>query len=115
MKINNQCNARFNRTIPCNGPYIESEGCCERHAMLFDIWIAEFNGWKVYAFKGGQDIENPTQGSKNPEQLKNWKRRQFHKWLDTLTLDKVNQLLEIGGEHGDSIEVGNSNLCDSLE
>ena len=47
----NRCKARFNKIITCDGEYIESEGLCLRHAILFDIWIAEYDGWKMYGYK----------------------------------------------------------------
>jgi len=89
-----QCRARSNRTIPCDGEFVPSEGLCLRHACLFDIWIAEHGGHRVYGFKGEHDIETPTVGEKNPEKLRRWKRAQFHKWLDGLTLEAVRRMLE---------------------
>lgn len=73
------------QTIPCAGEIIESEGCCLRHACLFDIWICEYEGNKVYDF-------NPANA--DSERLRQWKRVQFQKWLDTLTLEEVNEMLE---------------------
>lgn len=64
----NHCNAKFNRTVPCEGEYISSEGCCLKHAVLFDVWIAEFEGFRVY------ETDYP-QG---------WKRSKFHQWLDKI-------------------------------
>lgn len=83
----NECNARFNNVIPCKGNYIEAEGCCERHAMLFDVWICEHKGHKVYGFKGSTD------GRKDEESLRRWKRAQFHRWLNKLTVERVDAML----------------------
>lgn len=85
----NKCKTRFNKTIKCAGEYIESEGCCLRHAVLFDIWIAEHDGYKVYGFK------DSTIGDENPEQLKRWKRAQFHKWLDTLNEKQAERMMSV--------------------
>lgn len=87
------CIARNNRTVLCQGEYISSEGLCLRHACLFDIWIADYSGWKVYSFKGQRDVDNPTIGKENPEQLRRWKRAKFHRWLDKLNSDQVEKLL----------------------
>lgn len=93
---NPACNARHNKTVACAGIYLPSEGCCERHAMLFDIWTADFGGWRVYAFTaGGEAGPTPTSGATNPEGLRRWKRAQYHKWLDTLTPARVEQLLKM--------------------
>ncbi len=81
----NRCKARFNKIITCDGEYIESEGLCLRHAILFDIWIAEYDGWKMYGYK------NP---EADPYKLRRWKRAQFHKWLNSLTPQKATALIE---------------------
>ena len=70
--------------IPCEGKYVPGEGLCMRHAMLFDIWIAEHGGHRVYSFvPAGAEIPNATQGRMNPESLREWKRLQFRAWLNT--------------------------------
>ena len=69
----NLCNVKSNKTIPCDGEYVSSEGCCLRHAVLFDIWICEHDGFTIYRSK----------------RSKKWKRMQFHKWLDTLTVEQA--------------------------
>lgn len=81
------CRAASNRTIPCAGRLVKSEDCCLRHACLFDIWICEHGGNKVYGFKGSTRAEDdePT--------LRRWKRAQFHAWLDTLTISWVEAAL----------------------
>lgn len=71
------CNARHNRTIPCDGDYVPSEGCCLRHSVLFDYWIADCDGARVY------ETNYP----------RNWKRSKFHAWLDTLTVERAEQIL----------------------
>jgi hypothetical protein len=55
-----------------------------RHACLFDIWIAEHDGYKVYRYENS---------GANQDELLRWKRAQFHKWLDTLTVEKVEKML----------------------
>lgn len=73
----NQCTARHNKTIPCDGQFIQSEGCCLRHAVLFDIWICEFQGYRVY----------------RTSYPRNWKRSKFHHWLNTITPTYLTGLL----------------------
>ena len=63
------CAVRSNRVIACKGEFVPSEGCCLRHAVLFDYWIAEVGGFRVYA-------------SPWPRR---WKRSKFHQWLNTLS------------------------------
>lgn len=77
--MSDKCAVRSNKVIKCDGPFISSEGCCEKHAMLFDIWIAEFEGYRVY----------------RTEFPRNWKRSKFHKWLNILTEEKVEMLLKM--------------------
>lgn len=67
------CAAASNRTVPCQGEFIASEGLCLRHAVLFDYWIADCDGFRVYA-------------SPWP---KRWKRSKFHQWLNSLTAEQV--------------------------
>lgn len=89
-----ECNAKLNPTIPCDGIFIASQGLCLRHACLFDIWLAEHNGWKVYAYTGnGKAGDTPTIGSTNPASLRAWKRGKFHDWLNTLTIAQVERML----------------------
>lgn len=83
-----QCRAGSNKTIPCAGRFVPSEGLCLRHACLFDIWIAEHDGHRVYGFKGS------TVGEENPPALRRWKRAQFHAWLDKLTVEWVEAKLK---------------------
>ncbi len=72
-----QCSVRHNKTIPCKGEYVPSEGCCLRHAVLFDIWIADFEGFRVY----------------RTDYPRNWKRSKFHKWLNGLTVEDAEAML----------------------
>lgn len=88
------CRARSNRTIPCEGEFVESEGLCFRHACLFDVWIAN-GGWRVYAFNP-DGLDTPRIGGTNPRQLRRWKRAQFHGWLNTLTIGQVETILNEG-------------------
>ena len=75
--------------MPCDGEWIASEGLCLRHAVLFDVWIAECGGHRVYGYSRGGEVAEPTVGSKNPADLRAWKRRKFLAWLDTLTPETV--------------------------
>lgn len=68
--------AASNRTVPCHGEFIPSEGLCLRHAVLFDYWIADRGGFRVY-------------GSPWPRR---WKRSKFHQWLNTLTPARVQEI-----------------------
>jgi len=80
-----KCRVAGNRRVACGGEFVPSEGACFRHAALFDIWIAEYGGWKVYGFTAeGEAGETPTQGETNPPALRRWKRAQFHAWLDRI-------------------------------
>lgn len=81
------CNAHKNPVIPCEGYYVPSEGLCFRHAYLFDIWICEHGGHRVYAYKGV-----PSQVRNSPS-LRAWKRSKFHDWLCTLTVAQVERML----------------------
>jgi len=63
-----QCSARNNEIVKCEGEYIPSEGCCLKHAILFDVWICEYEGYRVY------QTDYPL----------NWKRSKFHKWLNLI-------------------------------
>ena len=62
------CVARFNKTVLCKGTHIKEAGLCERHMVLFEIWIDEHEGYRVY----------------QTEYPRNWKRSIFHKWLNKL-------------------------------
>ena len=73
-----KCNGRFNKNIQCEGEYIESEGCCLKHAVLFDFWIGEKEGFRVY------QTNYPL----------NWKRSKFHKWLNSITEEKAEKILD---------------------
>lgn len=72
----NRCGVKSNKVVTCEGEYMPSQGCCLRHAVLFDIWIAEFGGHRVY-------------GTDYPRR---WKRSKFHKWLNSLTPEAVEKL-----------------------
>lgn len=63
-----RCSAKNNKVVPCAGKYIPSEGCCLKHAVLFDVWICEFEGYRVYR------TDHPI----------DWKRSKFHKWLNKI-------------------------------
>lgn len=87
-KVLGDCRARSNKTIPCDGDFQLSQGLCLRHACLFDIWIAEHDGHRVYSFKGS------TRAEEDHEQLRRWKRAKFHAWLDTLNVAWVQEKLK---------------------
>ena len=88
------CAARFNGHVPCSGRYVPSEGLCFRHAVLFDVWIAN-GGWQVYDFNPPESpVRNRTIGILNPPRLRRWKRAQFHQWLNRLTLGDVEQIMK---------------------
>lgn len=72
-----ECAARHNRVIMCDGEYVPSEGCCIKHAVLFDFWICEKEGFRIY----------------QTDYPKNWKRSKFHKWLNTLNEEIVKKIL----------------------
>ena len=93
MSPEDKCRARSRRAIQCDGEFIESEGLCFRHAVLFDYWICEKDGWRVYKFNP-DSVDSQTIGEENPEKLRRWKRAQFHKWLDTLTEQDVKAIME---------------------
>lgn len=81
--MNEPCRAAGRKTIGCAGEVVASEGLCFRHAALFDIWICEYDGNRVYSFKG------ETRGEDDEPKLRRWKRAQFHAWLDGVTIDWV--------------------------
>jgi len=88
------CAEKNNRTIKCDGEYIQSEGLCLKHAVLFNCWL-DIGGFRVYLFNPDpENIKEPTKAEKNPEQLRRWKRAQFHKWLNTLTEKQAQAILE---------------------
>ena len=97
MNGRRDCLARHNGSVPCDGAYMPSEGLCLRHAVLFDVWIAH-GGFHVYGYRPMEPgarlspIRTPTIGPSNPPRLRAWKRRQFHRWLDRLTLVQVRRI-----------------------
>lgn len=67
-KLIMNCAMRYNHSVPCAGDFIPSEGACLKHALLFDVWICEHEGYRVY--RTGYPIS--------------WKRSKFHRWLDKI-------------------------------
>ena len=63
-----ECVARFNKIVLCEGGYVKEAGLCEKHMVLFEIWIDEHEGHRVY----------------QTEYPRNWKRSIFHKWLNKI-------------------------------
>ena len=90
-----ECRLKQCKTVKCDGEYIPSERLCLRHAVLFDVWIAN-GGFRVYKFNPEPEVEYPTIGDNNSDKLRRWKRAQFHKWLDTLTDDDVIDIMKNG-------------------
>jgi len=72
------CAARFNKIVKCEGEFIASEGCCLKHAVLFDVWICDFQGYRVYR------TDYPLA----------WKRSKFHHWLNLLGEEKAQVILK---------------------
>lgn len=72
------CAAKYNPTVFCAGDFMESQGCCLKHAVLFDIWIAEFEGFRVY----------------QTDYPRNWKRSKFHEWLNKIGPEVAQKLFE---------------------
>lgn len=79
-----KCAARFNKTIGCDGEYVLSQGACVRHAVLFDFWIDNYDGYRVYLYE--------PKGPADPDKIDRWKRSKFHRWLDMLTDDDVKRI-----------------------
>lgn len=73
--------ARERRAVGCDGPFVPSEGLCLRHAVLFDFWIAERQGFRVYA-------------SHYPLA---WKRNKLRQWLNGLTLEQAEAIEQSKG------------------
>jgi len=73
-----ECVARFNKIVLCEGEYIKEAGLCEKHMVLFEIWIDEHEGYRVY----------------QTEYPRNWKRSIFHKWLNELGKLKAQKIYE---------------------
>ena len=63
-------------------PALFGEGQCLRHACLFDVWL-DSGGSRVYKFKQQE----------HHEKLEKWRRAQFYKWFDKLTMEQVERLL----------------------
>lgn len=62
----NNCVARYNKVVLCEGEYVKEAGLCSKHMVLFEIWVDEYEGHRVY----------------RTDYPKNWKRSIFHKWLN---------------------------------
>lgn len=72
-----QCAVRNNRVVRCEGEFMPSEGCCFKHAMLFDVWLCDYFGHRVYL-------------TGYPH---NWKRSKFHQWLNQLGEENAQKIL----------------------
>ena len=74
----NRCIAHSNKTVPCEDQFIPEAGLCMKHMVLFEIWIDEHEGHRVY------DTDYP----------KNWKRSIFHRWLDKIGNTTANKIYQ---------------------
>lgn len=72
-----RCTLKHNRNVPCAGRYILSEGLCLKHAILFDVWICEYDGYRIYR------TDYPL----------NWKRSKVHQWLNKLGNQNAQKIL----------------------
>lgn len=73
-----ECIASNNRIVMCEGEYVKEAGLCNKHMVLFEIWIDEHNGYWVYR------TEYPLR----------WKRSIFHKWLNELGAVNASKIYE---------------------
>ena len=73
-----ECALQGKTALPCKGEFIPSQHACLRHACLFDYWICEKRGYRIY----------------NKSEPLAWKRAQFVAWLDQLTESDVRRILE---------------------
>lgn len=71
------CAVKNNRVVPCGGEFIPSEGACLKHAVLFDIWICEHEGHRIY----------------RTEYPRGWKRSKFHQWLNKIGNENAEKIL----------------------
>jgi len=67
-----------NSVVACSGEYMPSEGCCLKHAVLFDVWICEFGGYRVY----------------RTDYPRNWKRSKFHQWLNKIGNENAEKMFK---------------------
>lgn len=72
------CAAESNRIVRCGGPFMESQGCCLKHAVLFDVWICEHEGFRVY----------------RTDYPRNWKRSKFQQWLNGIGNANAEKILK---------------------
>lgn len=72
-----RCTLKNNRVVPCAGEFIPSEGLCLKHAVLFDFWICDCKGHRVYR------TDYPL----------NWKRSKVHQWLNNIGNENANKIL----------------------
>lgn len=71
------CALKNNKVVPCAGEFVLSEGLCLKHAVLFDVWICEHEGFRVY----------------QSDYPRRWKRSKVHKWLNEIGNEKANKIL----------------------
>jgi hypothetical protein len=72
-----KCALSTNRVVPCSDDFIASEGLCVKHAVLFDFWVCERQGYRVY------QTDYPL----------NWKRSKVHQWLNILGNENAEKIL----------------------
>jgi len=73
-----ECVARFNKVVTCQGRFVKEAGLCSKHMVLYEIWIDEHEGYRVY----------------RTEYPRNWKRSIFHKWLNEIGAEAANKIYE---------------------
>ena len=72
------CALGNNQIVPCGGEFIPSVGLCSKHAVLFDFWFRERQGWRVY----------------RTDYPHNWKRSKVHQWLNIIGNENAEKILE---------------------
>lgn len=77
-KIMSECVASSNRIVTCEGEYVKEAGLCSKHMVLYEIWVDEFGGHRVY----------------RTEYPRRWKRSIFHKWLNELGAVNASKIYE---------------------
>ncbi len=73
-----ECVASTNRIVLCEGEYIKEAGLCSKHMVLYDTWIDEHEGFRVY----------------RTDYPRRWKRSIFHKWLNKIGADTASKIYE---------------------
>ncbi len=74
----NQCAAYFNEVVNCEGQFVAEAGLCSKHMVLFEIWVDEHGGHRVY----------------RTAYPRRWKRSIFHKWLNGIGDEIANSIYQ---------------------